>query len=91
MTKQIPKDRPLAGKQLPGGYDEDGVGPGLVETSVMYLNSHAQEWKPPIGDVHLHLMYTGGRVRWQIAISGSSVCKFPGRCHRASISIYEGI
>ncbi len=90
MVKQIPKDRPLRGKQLPGGYDEDGEGPGLVETNVAYLDKHAEEWKPPVGEVHLHLMHTGGRVRWQIAELGSSVCKVPGRCHRALLSIYEG-
>lgn len=80
--KQIPKDRPLRGKQLPGGYNEEGEGPGLVETNVMYLSKHAEEWKPPQGpDLHLHLMFTG-RVHWQVATQGSSVCKTPGRCHR---------
>ncbi len=87
MVKQIPKDRPLSGKQLPGGYDEDGEGPGLVETNVMYLNVHAEEWKPPTGGVHLHLMYTGGRVRWQVAELGSLVCKIPGRCHPVTLGL----
>ncbi|KKM03956.1 hypothetical protein LCGC14_1769250 [marine sediment metagenome] len=86
MVKQIPKDRPLRGKQLPGGYDEDGVGPGLVETNTMYLNAHAEEWRPPLGlGLHLHLMYTGGRVNWQVVERVSLVCKVPGRCHRVGI------
>ncbi len=84
-VKQIPKDRPLRGKQLPGGYDEYGEGPGLVETNVMYLNAHAEEWEPPKYDVHLHLMYIGGRVRWQVSELGSLVCKIPGRCHIVTI------
>ncbi len=84
MVKQIPADRPLAGKQLPGGYDEDGNGPGLVETNIMYLSEHAEEWTPPAGNVHLHLMYTG-RVHWQVAERGSRVCSIPGRCHLVTI------
>ncbi len=85
MIKQIPHDRPLAGKQLPGGYDEDGTPPGLIETNVMYLNAHAKEWEPPNGVIHLHLMYTGGRVNWQVVQRGSQVCKISGRCHLARI------
>ena len=85
MVKQIPKDRPLRGKQLPGGYNEDGEGPGLVETNTQYLSEHALEWKPPLGDLHLHLMYTG-RVHWQVAEKGSHVCKVPGRCLPVTIS-----
>ena len=86
-VKQIPKDRPLRGEQLPGGYDpETGEGPGLVETNTDYLNAHAQEWRPPLGlGLHLHLMYTGSRVRWQVAERGSIVCKIPGRCQRVGI------
>ena len=84
MVKQIPKDRPLRGKQLPGGYDEDGEGPGLIETNVAYLDKHAEEWKPPVGEVHLHLMYTG-RVHWQVAERGSSVCTVSGRCHLMTV------
>ncbi len=86
MVKQIPKDRPLRGKALSGGYDpETGEGPRLLETNVAYLDKHAEEWKPPVGEVHLHLMYTGGRVRWQIARLGSLVCKVPGRCHLMTV------
>lgn len=85
MTKQIPRDRPLRGKQLPGGYTEEGIGPGLVETNIAYLSEHAEEWEPPLGlGLHLHLMYTG-RVHWQVAERASSVCKTPGRCHKVGI------
>ena len=83
--KQIPTDRPLAGKSHPGGYDhETGEGPPLLETNVMYLNAHAEEWKPPMGDLHLHLMYAG-RVHWRTASKGSQVCKIPGRCYKVTI------
>lgn len=86
MVKQIPPDRPLAGKRLPGGYDEDGNGPGLVETNVMYLYAHAEEWEEPNGNIHLHLMYAGRRVNWQVVRRGSRVCKVPGRCHKARLT-----
>ncbi|KKK49376.1 hypothetical protein LCGC14_3135680 [marine sediment metagenome] len=85
MVKQVPRDRPLRGKQLPGGYNAEGEGPGLVETNVMYLNAHAEEWKPPTGDLHLHLMCVNSRVRWQVAELGSLVCKVPGRCHLVTV------
>ena len=67
--------------QLPGGYDPiDGTGPGLVETNVDYLSKHAEEWEPPRGNVHLHLMFNR-RVYWQIVERSSRVCNVPGRCH----------
>lgn len=89
MVKQIPRDRPLRGEKLPGGYSEEGEGPGLVETNVMYLNVHAPEWEPPRGDLHLHLMYTASRVRWQIVEKGSLVCKVLGRCYLVRLTRRE--
>lgn len=85
--KQIPHDRPLGGKLMPGGFDEEGVGPGFVETNTAYLNKHATEWEAPFGSrLHLHLMFTHRGVSWQIRDRASSVCKVPGRCHRAFIA-----
>lgn len=77
MVKQISRHISL-------GYS--GSGENGQATLVDYLDAHAREWKPPMGEVHLHLMHKG-RAYWQVVERGSSVCKVPGRCHL--ITIYK--
>ncbi|KKL14856.1 hypothetical protein LCGC14_2511450 [marine sediment metagenome] len=80
MVKQIPRN---------AGFPHSGSGEMGQATLVDYLDAHAEEWRPPIGEVHLHLMVKR-RVYWQVVERGSSICSVPGRCHRALLSIYEG-
>ncbi|KKM73401.1 hypothetical protein LCGC14_1410850 [marine sediment metagenome] len=75
MVKQIPKDTNF------GSY---GSGENGQATLVDWLDKHAEEWRPPTGDIHLHLMYA--RVlHWRVVERGSSVCKVPGRCYLMTV------
>ena len=78
MVKQIPDNaiRPFTGSGEQG-----------QSTNTDYLNKHGEEWEPPIGKVHLHLIFKQD-VHWRVVSRGSSVCSYPGRCRRALISIY---
>ncbi|KKM74502.1 hypothetical protein LCGC14_1399620 [marine sediment metagenome] len=76
MVKQIQSDRTR-------GY---GSGDNGQETNTDYLNRHGEEWKPPTGEVHLHLIFKQD-VRWRVVGRGSSVCCFPGRCHRVTLGL----
>ncbi len=79
MAKQMPtyKDR---GATIGDTYGEYPAS----ETSTEYLNKHAEEWKPPFGAQHMHLIYAK-HVHWRIVSQGSAACQIPGRCHRADI------
>jgi len=77
--KQIPSQR---SKGRPTGYGDDYCYGGATNTD--YLNKHAKEWKPPLGHLHLHLIFARS-VHWRVVDRASSVCSVPGRCYRVSI------
>ncbi|KKM92728.1 hypothetical protein LCGC14_1215450 [marine sediment metagenome] len=74
MVKQIPSDRPR-------GF---GSGENGQETNTDYLNRNAEGWEPPMGEVHMHLIYKQD-AHWRIVSRGSSVCRYPGRCYKVTI------
>ncbi|KKK60041.1 hypothetical protein LCGC14_3028330 [marine sediment metagenome] len=74
MVKQIPSNRTLG----------SGSGEMGQETNVDYLRRHAEEWEPPLGKGHLHLI-SKMDVHWRVVDRGSSVCSEPGRCHLITI------
>ena len=76
MVKQIPSNRTRG----------SGSGDQGQETNTDYLNKHGEEWKPPTGNVHLHLVFKQD-VHWRVVSRGSSVCSEPGRCHPITISL----
>ena len=73
-------------RQIPMGTHFTGTGSGEQgqATLVDWLDKHAEEWEPPKGNVHLHLMYAK-RLHWRVVERGSSVCSVPGRCHLVTI------
>lgn len=80
--KQIPSQRGR-GRTTPMLYGDDYYYGGQTNTN--YLNKHAKEWKPPFGHMHLHLIFAR-TVHWRIVDRASSVCRVPGRCHRAFVA-----
>ncbi|KKN47197.1 hypothetical protein LCGC14_0665380 [marine sediment metagenome] len=81
MVKPIPSRRERGLRKL----DRDEYGEHYQETNTDYLNKHAvEEYPPPLGDVHLHLIYARS-VHWRVVERGSSVCKVPGRCHLVTL------
>ncbi len=76
--KQIP--RGVSVKRPSGYLCDDYGGP----TNTDYLNKHAKEWEPPLGDLHLHLIFAR-TVHWRVVDRGSSVCSISGRCYKVRI------
>lgn len=81
--KQIPS-RAERGLRSHLTRDPDDYGMHYEETNTDYLNKHAEEYTPPAGRVHLHLIYAH-TVHWRVVGQASSVCKIPGRCKKAFI------
>lgn len=79
--KQIPRNRTRG----------TGSGENGQETNTDYLNSHAEGWEPPKGNVHMHLIFKQD-AHWRIVSRGSSVCSVPGRCHQVYLTheVIEG-
>lgn len=79
--KQIPtyKVRGIVGRT---GQDGEYY---VSETNTDYLDKHATEWTPPLGNLHLHLIYSK-QVHWRVVDRASSVCKVSGRCYRVNIA-----
>jgi hypothetical protein len=75
-------------KQIPTKRNRTDEGCGSGEygnvTSTDYLDRHAEEWRPPFGVMHLHLIYAR-TIHWRVVDRASSVCKISGRCYRVNI------
>ncbi len=84
MAKQLRSKR-VRGIVSYAYHERDMAGEHMYETNTDYLNKHADEWKPPLGEGrHMHLIYSK-QVHWRIVEQGSSVCAVPGRCFRVDI------
>ena len=82
MTKPIPSRKFRNLRPL----ERDDYGEHFQETNTDYLNEHAvEEYPPPLGNVHLHLIYARS-VHWRVIEQASSVCKIPGRCHLVTLT-----
>lgn len=62
----------------------DDYGYHYRETNTDYLNEHAEEFVPPMGERHMHLIYAR-TVHWRVVWQGSSVCRVKGRCYKVKI------
>lgn len=78
MVKQPPS------KGLRGPLPGMGSGETGDHTTVDWLNHHAEEFEPPMGNLHMHLIFAQ-TLHWRIVTKGSFVCHVPGRCHLVRI------
>ncbi len=85
MSKEIPTKDDRGVARIKSDYFSDDYGAHYGETNTDYLNKHAHEWEPPLGEgIHLHLIYSK-QVHWRVVEQGSAVCAIPGRCYRVDI------